>query len=135
MANTPVSNPSKKSFRETEREKFNKSLKEPGAPQDYTFEDYELDCLNGAIEILTEENEDLKRSIVKRRFTEVKQHPAGGKYGIFVCPECGGQGDYKFTQSSGGCHECGTLFFLSDGLDLVDSKIGKFGTHFIQLDQ
>jgi hypothetical protein len=41
---------------------------------------------------------------------------AGGKYGTFTCPLCGGRGDYKFMSSCGGCRECGAFCFDFGGI-------------------
>lgn len=45
---------------------------------------------------------------------------AGGKYGVFTCPQCGGGCDYKFTSSSGWCGKCGAQYMLTDEGTITD---------------
>jgi uncharacterized protein (DUF983 family) len=45
---------------------------------------------------------------------------AGGKYGMFTCPVCGGDTMYDWSNNVADCEACGTEFIHSTGCSRVD---------------
>jgi ribosomal protein L37AE/L43A len=67
------------------------------------------------------------------KVVKVKIEQAGGKYGLFSCPVCQAQANYKFTAASGWCDACDSSFTYFGGANLTGASVGKFGTHWIEL--
>ena len=60
---------------------------------------------------------------------------AGGKWGQFVCPLCGGVALWKFTPSAGFCEACNAQFILTEKGDQIRWDCHSHGDRLIQMEQ